>query len=71
MNLVIKKAISIVGGQKKLAKICGVSQPAVHKWLKGGKISPERVMTIVNATDGLIKAYELRPDLPMLFPIKK
>ncbi|HGJ5892647.1 MAG TPA: transcriptional regulator [Arsenophonus apicola] len=71
MNLVIKKAIGIVGGQRKLAEICGVSQPAVHKWLKGEKISPERVMTIVNATDGLIKAYELWPDLPMLFPMKK
>lgn len=70
MNPVIKKAIEIAGTQEKLAKMCGVSQPAVHLWLKGGKVSPEKVMRIVNATNGLIKAHEIRPDLPLLFPIK-
>ncbi|MDN0012346.1 transcriptional regulator [Providencia stuartii] len=68
MNLVIQKAISIVGSQEKLAAICGVTQPAVHKWLNGGKVSPERVSAIVEATNGAIKAHELRPDLPFLFP---
>ncbi|EMB1663267.1 TPA: transcriptional regulator, partial [Escherichia coli] len=47
---------------------CGVTQPAVHKWLKGGLVSPEKVTAIVNATGGQIKAYEIRPDLPHLFP---
>lgn len=68
MNLVIQKALNIVGGQKKLADECGVTQPAVHKWLKGGRVSPEKVSSIVNATGGRIKAYEIRPDLPHLFP---
>ncbi len=68
MNLVIKKALSIVGSQRKLADECGVSQPAVHKWLKGGMVSPEKVTAIVNATGGRVQAHEIRPDLPSLFP---
>ncbi|MBC8946924.1 MULTISPECIES: transcriptional regulator [Xenorhabdus] len=68
MNIVIQRAIKIVGSQEKLALLCDVSQPAVHKWLKGGRVSPQRVLAIVNATDGLIKAHEIRPDLPLLFP---
>lgn len=35
MNKVIQRALEIVGSQKRLADICGVSQPAVHKWLNG------------------------------------
>lgn len=68
MNLVIQKALSIVGSQRKLADACGVSQPAVHKWLNGGLVSPEKVNAIVNATEGRVGAHEVRPDLPHLFP---
>lgn len=68
MNLVIQRALEIVGSQRKLAYECGVSQPAVHKWLKGGMVSPEYVLPIVNATNGKVKAFEIRPDLPALFP---
>ena len=68
MNKVIQRAVCAAGSQEKLAQLCGVSQPAVHKWLKGGLVSPERVQAIVNATDGQVKAYEIRPDLPHLFP---
>ena len=41
MNKVIQRDLDIVGSQKRLADICGVSQPAVHKWLNGGSVSPE------------------------------
>ena len=68
MNLVIQRVLKIVGSQKRLADECGVSQPAVHKWLKGGLVSPEKVSAIVNATKGQVKAHEIRPDLPSLFP---
>ena len=54
MNKVIQRALEIVGSQKRLADICGVSQPAVHKWLNGGSVSPEKVTAIVNATGGEI-----------------
>ena len=35
MNKFIEEAIKKAGGQEKLAKICGASQPAVHTWLHG------------------------------------
>ncbi|MFZ4835920.1 transcriptional regulator [Rouxiella sp. Mn2063] len=68
MNEVIKTAIEIVGSQKKLGSACGVSQQAVGKWLSNkAKVSPEKVPLVVKATKGLIKGYELRPDMPHLF----
>lgn len=69
MNHVIKTAIAIVGTQKELAKACGVSQAAVQKWLHNkAKVAPQNVASLVEATQGQIKAYQVRPDLPNLFP---
>jgi len=69
MNHVIKTAIAIVGTQKELAKACGVSQAAVQKWLHNkAKVAPQNVAPIVKATDGKVQAYQIRPDLPSLFP---
>lgn len=69
MNQIIETAISIAGSQKKLGAACGVSQGAVSKWLLNrSRVSPEVVNRLVIATDGKIKAYEIRPDLPDLFP---
>lgn len=68
-NTAIKKAISIIGSQTKLAKACGVTQTSVWKWLNNKTaVSPKIVPLIVKATNGLVKANEIRPDLPMLFP---
>ncbi|MEW3433594.1 helix-turn-helix domain-containing protein, partial [Escherichia coli] len=42
---------------------------AVYKWLHNkAKVSPEHVGSIVTATGGVVKAYQIRPDLPKLFP---
>ncbi|WP_277973422.1 transcriptional regulator [Pantoea agglomerans] len=69
MNEAISRAIQAVGSQKKLAIQVGVSQPNVWCWLHNRKrVSPERVPAIVAATNGAVKAYEIRPDLPDLFP---
>ena len=69
MNPVIKTAIAIVGTQKELAKACGVSQAAVQKWLHNkAKVAPQNVASLVDATGGKIKAHQIRPDLPALFP---
>lgn len=69
INDAISRAIEVVGSQKKLAERIGVSQPNVFYWLHGKKkVSPERVPSIVEATNGLVLAYEIRPDLPHLFP---
>lgn len=68
-NTAIKKAISIVGSQSKLAKVCGKTQTSVWKWLHNkADVSAELVPLIVEATNGAVKAYEIRPDLPQLFP---
>lgn len=69
MNVVIKTAITLVGTQTKLAKACGVTQSAVKKWLYGkSKVAPKNVKPLVEATQGVIQAYQIRPDLPDLFP---
>ncbi|HAX8532352.1 TPA: helix-turn-helix domain-containing protein [Escherichia coli] len=66
MNKTIQKAIDIAGSQKKLADLCGVAQPTVWRWLHGGGIDARYVMKIVSATNGKIKAAEIRPDLAQL-----
>ncbi|MDN5680117.1 MAG: helix-turn-helix domain-containing protein [Ewingella sp.] len=63
MNEAIKKAVSITGSQQKLASLCGVKQPTVWRWLHGGGIDARYVMRIVKATEGEVKADEIRPDL--------
>ncbi|PHM61227.1 transcriptional regulator [Xenorhabdus ishibashii] len=71
MNHVIKTAIDVVGSQKKLGLACGITQQAVYKWLHNkSKVSPEHVSRIVSATGGKVKAHQIRPDLPHLFPMK-
>lgn len=65
-NQAIQKAIHIAGGQKKLATLCGVSQPTVWRWLHGGGIDARFVMLIVRATNSEIAPSEIRPDLTEL-----
>ncbi|HEI6731089.1 YdaS family helix-turn-helix protein [Yersinia enterocolitica] len=69
-NKGIEKAIMLVGGtQQKLAKKTKHSQSTISEWLNGKSlISPEFVPGLVAATQGKVKAYEFRPDLPELFP---
>lgn len=54
--------------QSELARRCGVKQPHVWKWLRAGRVPAERVPAVVAAVDGQVQAWELRPDLPQLFP---
>ncbi|EOV8836299.1 helix-turn-helix domain-containing protein [Cronobacter dublinensis] len=69
MNEYIAKAIEIAGSQAKLAKQVGVSQVSVCRWLNNKKkVAPEHVIAVVQATGGIIKPHQIRPDLPMLFP---
>lgn len=69
INETINRAIQMVGSQKKFALRVGVSQPNVWCWLHNKKrVSPEKVPAIVEATGGVIKAHEIRPDLPDVFP---
>lgn len=56
-----ERALQIVGGAAELARRCGVSPQAVDKWKRG--IPPIRVRQIVCATNGVVTAHDLRPDL--------
>lgn len=64
----IARAIKAVGGGRKLAALLNVSPMAVSQWKKRG-VPVERVPAVVRACDGAVQGYELRPDLPELFPV--
>lgn len=55
-------AIVHTGSQTAFGQLCGVSQQAVAKWMKGRKPLPaEHVLTVEAATG--ISRHELRPDI--------
>jgi TorA maturation chaperone TorD len=57
-------AVDIVGGQAKLARLLGVSQPNVWHWLhKSERVPGEYVLKIEQATGGQVSRHDLRPDL--------
>ena len=60
----IEKAISIIGTQKKLADLCGVSQVAVHKWLNGANVKPEHAVKIEAETNGEVRKQDICPNFP-------
>lgn len=62
-NKTIQRAIDIAGSQQKLAKLCGVSQPTVWRWLHDGGIADRYVVKIASVTGGVIKVADISPDL--------
>lgn len=63
MSDAVKKAIDIIGGQKKLGEAVNRSQQTVSLWLGGAKIPPEIAKRIEEATGGAVTRAELRPDI--------
>jgi DNA-binding transcriptional regulator YdaS (Cro superfamily) len=59
----LAKAASVVGGMPVIAKACGVSVQAVHKWMKLGRPPAERCIEIERLTSGVVTRYQLRPDV--------
>lgn len=59
----IKRAVAVAGNMSALARLCGVSAPAVRKWVHGGQISAENALRVQTATGGQITARDLRPDI--------
>lgn len=58
----LKDAVALAGSQSAFARICGVSQAAVWKWLQNGKRLPaEHVLTVEAATG--VSRHLLRPDI--------
>lgn len=58
---VLDEVIKRLGNQAQLARICGVTPPAVTQWLKRGQIPATRCKTVEKATG--IKRKDLRPDI--------
>lgn len=48
--------------QVALGSRVGVSQGAISQWRRDG-VPLDRVRAVVRATDGLVSAHDLRPDL--------
>ncbi|MPT48024.1 MAG: helix-turn-helix domain-containing protein [Sphingobium sp.] len=57
-----KKAVEIAGSQSALARLCGVGQPAVWKWLQSAKRLPAEYVLQVEAATG-VSRHLLRPDI--------
>ena len=58
----LKMGVAHVGGQSATARICGVSQTAVWKWLQSAKRLPaEHVLSMSEATG--ISPHLYRPDI--------
>jgi DNA-binding transcriptional regulator YdaS (Cro superfamily) len=63
MNLGVQKAVEVAGSQTALAKLIGVRQQHVWKWLRMERIPAERAIEIEQATKGRVTRHELRPDI--------
>lgn len=60
----ILEAIEVCGGtEAKLASAAGVTQPAIHKAKKTGRVSAELALRIEKATRGRVALWQMRPDL--------
>jgi len=58
----LKHAIEHVGSQAAFARVCGVTQAAVWKWISGGKpLPPQHVIAVETATG--VSRHQLRPDI--------
>ncbi|MBX3546878.1 MAG: helix-turn-helix domain-containing protein [Chelatococcus sp.] len=59
----IRAAIAIRGSESKLAVACGVSQAAIWKAKRAGRVSPRLAAAIHRATNGSIPKWRLCPDV--------
>lgn len=58
----LEKVTKLLGSQKMIAKVLGISQQAVSDW-RSNAIPGRHVIALEKATGGKITRYELRPDL--------
>ncbi len=58
----LQLAVKTAGSQSAMARICGVGQPAVWKWLQSSKRLPPEYVLRVEAETGVSK-HLLRPDI--------
>jgi DNA-binding transcriptional regulator YdaS (Cro superfamily) len=56
-------AVEFAGGQSALARMIGVRQGYVWRWLQSGRTSPKYCLEIERVTFGKVTRYQLRPDV--------
>lgn len=64
----LERALKEAGSQSALARLCGVSQPSVWKWLQSSKRVPANYVLRIEASTG-VSRHHLRPDIyPTFLP---
>jgi DNA-binding transcriptional regulator YdaS (Cro superfamily) len=58
----LASAVRIIGGQGATARLLGVAQPSVWRWIARAKPLPAEHVLAVEAATG-ISRHDLRPDL--------
>jgi len=58
----LRRAVDLVGSQAAVARLLGVSQPSVWKWLAKKKPLPAEHVLAIEAATGVPKE-QLRPDI--------
>lgn len=58
----LRAAVAAAGSQSALARILGVSQRAVWRWVTEGKELPPKHVLAIEAATGVSK-HDLRPDI--------
>lgn len=62
MENAIKKAISLAGSQRALARVVGISAQALGLQIRAGVIRPKHCIAIEKAFPGDISRYDLNPE---------
>jgi len=59
-----RRAIALLGGGTKTARAIGVDKSDVSHWKRGDRVpSLKWAIQLANATNGKVKAAEIRPEL--------
>ena len=59
----IAAAVKHVGSEAKLGAKCGVSQAAISKAKRAGRVSARLAKAIESATGGLVQRWQLCPEI--------
>ncbi len=59
----LQRAVQVAGSQSALARLIGVRQGTLWKWLVTGRVPAEYAVPIEFAAGRLVTRYELRPDI--------
>jgi len=59
----LERVRDLLGTQKAIADLFGLSAPTVHEWFRRGSPPADRCIALEEATGGKVTRYELRPDV--------